>query len=187
MTWVRLFAIRRCFAASRMPPTASAFACGSASATPPQGGSDTQASYASLKNHSPLEGESARPTRRPFDQAAACSRAGGGPTRRPESEARSRAAGGPQSPRFVRGPCFTPACSVPSLGTEANLYPLLKHSDSGYGSPADSEGLFLSRKRSGSMGFPRLAPVTVIREVAPVFRERTFLGDWSPWISAYSR
>ena len=34
------FAIRRCFAASRMPPTASAFACGSASATPPQGGSD---------------------------------------------------------------------------------------------------------------------------------------------------
>ncbi len=34
------FAIRRCFAAPRMPPTASAFACGSASATPPQGGSD---------------------------------------------------------------------------------------------------------------------------------------------------
>jgi hypothetical protein len=37
------------------------------------------------------------------------------------------------------------------------------------------------------MGLPRLAPVTVICEVNPLFRERTFLGDWSPWTSAYSR
>ena len=59
------FAIRLCIAASRMPPSASAFACGSASATPPQGGSDTRALYASLSNHSPLEGESVRQGRSP--------------------------------------------------------------------------------------------------------------------------
>ena len=49
------------------------------------------------------------------------------------------------------------------------------------------ESSFFPRNRSGSMDLPRLAPVTVICEVTPVFRERTFLGDWSPWISAYSR
>ena len=64
------------------PPTASAFACGSASATPPQGGSDTRAPYASLQITPPLRG-----SRR---EGGARSRAGGGQTRRPEPEGGKR-------------------------------------------------------------------------------------------------
>ena len=50
------------YGAGCLPPTGST--AGSAlSPTPPQGGSDTRASYAGLKNHSPLEGESQKPSR----------------------------------------------------------------------------------------------------------------------------
>ena len=46
-----------------MPPSGST--TGSAlSPTPPQGGSDTGAPYAGLRYHSPLEGESQKPSRR---------------------------------------------------------------------------------------------------------------------------
>ena len=47
----------------RLPPSGST--TGSAlSPTPPQGGSDTGAPYAGLRYHSPLEGESQKPSRR---------------------------------------------------------------------------------------------------------------------------
>ncbi len=68
------------------PPPHQPSPAGSASATPPPGGSDTEASYAGLKNHSPLEGESARgrsPQSSRRGAAAASHRAGGGQTRRP--------------------------------------------------------------------------------------------------------
>ena len=84
-----------------MPPSASAFACGSASATPPQGGSDCWGLHTTLDYHSPLEGESVRQGLRPQSNRwggrnrrdrhigdSARSRAGGGPTRRLVSECR---------------------------------------------------------------------------------------------------
>ena len=91
--------------ARRPPPTASAFACGSASATPPQGGSDTRAPYASLQITPPLRG-----SRR--EGGARC-RAGGGQTRRPiEPEGGKR--------------------GVPSSRRGANAAPHNSHGRTGY-------------------------------------------------------
>ena len=58
------------------PPTASAFACGSASATPPQGGSDTWSALCKASSITP-------PLRGSRREGGARSRAGGGQTRRP--------------------------------------------------------------------------------------------------------
>ena len=51
------------YGARCLPPTGSTAGFALVSPTPPQGGSDTRASYAGLKNHSPLEGESQKPSR----------------------------------------------------------------------------------------------------------------------------
>ena len=67
------------------PPPHQPSPTGSASATPPQGGSDTEASYASLEITPPLRG-----SRR---EGGARSRAGGGQTRRPVSDYQRRVSG----------------------------------------------------------------------------------------------
>ena len=84
------------------PPPHQPSPFGSASATPPPGGSDTPAPDAGLC-HSPLEGESVRPGLRPQ------SNRWGGRNRRDRQigdPARGRAGGGSLSPGLARGPCF---------------------------------------------------------------------------------
>ena len=49
--------------AGRLPPSGSTAGSALVSPTPPQGGSDTGAPYASLKITPPLEGESQKPSR----------------------------------------------------------------------------------------------------------------------------
>ena len=75
-----------------LPPSGST--AGSAlSPTPPQGGSDTRASCAGLKNHSPLEGESQKPSR----------------------QAKADAEGGPTNTRYLAHSTSVPALRSPPL------------------------------------------------------------------------
>ena len=82
--------------APRLPPSGST--AGSAlSPTPPQGGSDTRASCAGLKNHSPLEGESQKPSR----------------------QAKADAVGGPTNTRYLAHSTSVPALRSPPFEGES--------------------------------------------------------------------